>query len=170
MRPRPGRDQTGLLRSYGERSAAPVRPIGVKAPLRLVATLAVALALAACDAADEPAYEPQLWVDRAGNELPTTTIHSDIGPEHCDLQSATILSVGITGPSVGEQYFRDPEGVFADYTSGTYDGETRLPADATQTGYRRGDWSLWLTAKAAYVVTPDHVERWPVADERPGCA
>jgi hypothetical protein len=142
----------------------------VKSPVRLVATLGVAVVLGACAAGDEPAYEPQLWVDRAGNELPATTVHSDVGPAHCDLQSATILSVGVTGPTVGEQYLRDPRGVFRDYTNGTYDGDTELPPDARETGFRRGDWTLWLTPKAAYVVTPDHVERWPVADRRPGCA
>lgn len=163
-------ERRGSIDPATERFATTVRPIGVKTAVRLVAALVVALVLAACGAEEEPAYEPQLWVDRAGNELPSTIIQSDVGPEHCGWQSATILSVGVTGPTVGEQYLRDPRGLFLDYTDGTYDGDTKLPAGAKESGYHRGEWTLWLTPNAAYVVTPSHVERWPVADQRPGCA
>jgi len=39
----------------------------------------------------------------------------------------------------------------------------KLPAGATETGYRSGDRQLWLGADddGAYIVTPGGIERWP---------
>jgi hypothetical protein len=45
----------------------------------------------------------------------------------------------------------------------TYAAGIALPADANDSGYRSGELQLWFTPAdtAAYVVSPDGVERWP---------
>jgi hypothetical protein len=75
--------------------------------------------------------------------------------------------------SFGRQYLRDPFGAFAGVRLlDAYDGDADLPDDASFSGYRSADGlELWFTDedRAAYVVTPDGVERWPRAEEPIGC-
>lgn len=55
----------------------------------------------------------------------------------------------------------------------TYAEGVELPEDATFSGYRTADGlEQWFTPedRAAYVVTPDGVERWPRTGEPIGCA
>jgi hypothetical protein len=55
----------------------------------------------------------------------------------------------------------------------TYAEGVELPEDAAFSGYRTDDGlELWFTSTdtAAYIVTPDGVERWPRADPAIGCA
>ena len=62
----------------------------------------------------------------------------------------------------GNLYFRDPAGVMSNLTTTTYDAAAKLPSTATDTGYRTGSWALWIDpGKDAYIVSTDHVERWP---------
>jgi hypothetical protein len=94
------------------------------------------------------------------------------GPAHCEWQSARMLHIEQDDGSV-TQYLRDPEGVF-DFAPllETYAEDTELPADAMDSGYRsREGFELWFTLsdRAAYVVTPDGIERWPRAEEPVGC-
>jgi hypothetical protein len=130
---------------------------------------------ASCDPAELPASftdseEFEIWTDRQGQRLPTTTISSHAGPEHCDWQSAHFLYLGR-----GEdrrQYVRDPESVFeSDSLTAPYDGDVRLPDHARDTGYRLGDQELWLSdaRSVAYVRTPDGVEAWPMTKRMVGC-
>ena len=97
------------------------------------------------------------------------------GPGHCAWESARMLHVSNADGSLGKQYLRDPIGTFDDIPSllDTYAEGVEMPADATFSGYRTADdLELWFTAedRAAYVVTPDGVERWPRADPPIGCA
>ncbi|MCX5135337.1 hypothetical protein OOK06_25050 [Streptomyces sp. NBC_00340] len=130
---------------------------------------------ASCDPSEWPAsyarskgYE--IWADRTGHRVPTTKVSSSPGAEHCDWQSAHFLDLG-SGPN-SRQYVRDPEGLFdSGLLKGTYDADTRMPADARDTGYHYRDWTLWLAAdrSTAYVRTSDGVEAWPAAARPIGC-
>ncbi|WP_406497318.1 hypothetical protein OHB06_44355 [Streptomyces sp. NBC_01604] len=130
---------------------------------------------ASCDPAELPASftdseEFEIWTDRQGRRLPTTTISSHAGPEHCDWQSAHFLYLGR-----GEdrrQYVRDPQSAFeSDALTTSYDGDVRIPDGARDTGYRLAEQELWLTddRSVAYVRTPDGVEAWPVTKQMVGC-
>ncbi|KUN23644.1 hypothetical protein AQJ23_23850 [Streptomyces antibioticus] len=122
---------------------------------------------ASCDPAEfEPSFtdsqEYEIWTDRSGKRVPLTVINSSVGPAHCDWQEAHFLGLGERRDH--KIYARDPHGVLrSDMLATPYDGDVRLPADAEDTGYRLGDWQLWLTADkgTAYVRTPDGVEAWP---------
>jgi len=65
-------------------------------------------------------------------------------------------------------------GVFGDVPMlGTYAEAVELPGDAFDSGYRSPEgFELWFTESdtAAYVVTPEGVERWPRAVNPIGCA
>ncbi|MDH6213820.1 hypothetical protein [Streptomyces pseudovenezuelae] len=131
---------------------------------------------ASCDPAELPAsytdgqwYE--IWTDARGKRVPIAKVHSSVGAEHCDWEKAHFLSLGEgEGDMQGRLYARDPDGVLADsMLTSAYDGDVRMPADAHDTGYRRGGWHLWLTdddSSRAYVRTADGVEAWPQV--RPG--
>lgn len=97
------------------------------------------------------------------------------GPGHCSWESARMLHVNNADGTLGRQYLRDPTGAFADIPSllDTYAEGVELPSDASFSGYRTADGlELWMTLedRAAYVVTPGGVERWPRADPPIGCA
>lgn len=109
------------------------------------------------------------WVNEATGDILT-----DIeAPAHCDWQSARMLHVEEDG-QLARQYLRDPEGVFGfAKLLETYAEGVKLPGDAVDSGYRSPEgFELWFTASdtAAYVVTPDGVERWPRAEEPVGCS
>ncbi|MFE1289966.1 hypothetical protein [Streptomyces sp. NPDC058751] len=128
---------------------------------------------ASCDPSEFPeswtktnGYE--IWTDRDGRRVPTTEVSSSVGAEHCDWQSAHFLDLGRSG----RLYARDPRGVLPPGAlAAAYDGDVRMPADARDTGYRYGDWRLWLTPdrSTAYVRTSDGVEAWPSTASRFGC-
>ena len=100
------------------------------------------------------------------------------GPGHCDWETARMLHVAKADGTLDRQYLRDPLGVFVDeqFDDGLLDSYAEgvdLPTDASFSGYRTPDGlELWFTSedRAAYVVTPDGVERWPRADPPRGCA
>ncbi|MER6539515.1 hypothetical protein ABT215_38195 [Streptomyces sp900105755] len=127
---------------------------------------------ASCDPSELPAGVtsgpgwPEIWTDAHGRRVPVSRITSSAGAEHCGWQSAHFLTVG------GRTYVRDPHGVFAQDSvlGGRYDGDTAMPADAHDTGYRLRAWRLWLTddGDTAYVRTAQGVEAWP--KERRGFA
>ncbi|MGI8998865.1 MAG: hypothetical protein ACR2GO_04080 [Candidatus Limnocylindria bacterium] len=106
----------------------------------------------------------------------TGEILTDIaGPEHCGWESARMLHVSNDDGTLARQYLRDPFGVFSDVPAllDTFAEGVKLPENASYSGYRTEDGlELWFTPedRAAYVVTPDGVERWPRADEPIGCA
>ncbi len=105
----------------------------------------------------------------------TGEIVTDIsGPAHCGWESARMLHLTTEDGSLNRQYLRDPLGVFSDVPAllDTYAADVELPDDAVFSGYRTTNGlELWFTPedRAAYVVTPDGVERWPRAEEPIGC-
>lgn len=108
----------------------------------------------------------QVWTDSDGRAVPTTTIESWTGPQHCDWQSMTFLHVGKA------EYVRDPHPELADFFAEPYDEHTELPADAVDTGFQRDGEHLWLSPdkRRAYVGTRDDVEAWPRTVQPLGCA
>ena len=102
----------------------------------------------------------QVWEDRDGQRVPTTTLSSNQGAEHCGWQDITFLELG------GVQYVgvpvADEEATSAPVT---------VPPDAVDSGYRRGGIELWLAADetAAYLIGPAGVEHWPAAREPMRC-
>jgi len=130
---------------------------------------------ASCDPAEFPASftdtKFEIWTDRDGRRVPTTTLSSSVGPEHCDWESVHFLALG-EGEDA-RQYARDPEGALGsgELLTSEYDGDIRMPADARDTGYRFDDWALWLTddKATAYVRTSHGVEAWPATNDWVAC-
>lgn len=95
------------------------------------------------------------------------------GPGHCGWESARMMHVEEGGVPV-KQYLRDPNGVFDQARLlDTYAEGVELPDDASDSAYRSPEgWELWFTESdtAAFVVTPEGVERWPRPSELIGCA
>lgn len=127
--------------------------------------------LRACDASefdpDVPLTFPvTIWTDAAGNRASTETIRSTPGPGHCGWDSAIWLHVG------ANLYFRDPAGVMALFTETVFEPKVHLPDGAVDSGFRTGEWSLWLDPGGdAYLLSPGTVERWPRSvDPNIGCA
>jgi hypothetical protein len=130
---------------------------------------------ASCDPAELPERSTddqpyEIWTDEQGRGVSVNKISSSRGPEHCDWQTAHFLELGHgAGRAL---YARDPRDVLSGLLTAPYDEDTTLPDDAHDTGYRNGEWELWLTAdrKKAYVRTPHGVEAWPAVKKGMGCA
>jgi hypothetical protein len=108
----------------------------------------------------------QIWTDADGRPLPTTTIESWEGPEHCDWQSMTFLHLG------GAVYVRNPQPDLADFFATPYEEDADLPAHAVDTGYERNGDRLWLSTdrQRAFVGNEQGVEVWPRTIDPLGCA
>ena len=89
--------------------------------------------------------------------MPTTTIESWKGPEHCDWQSMTFLHLG------GAVYVRNPQPDLADFFATPYEEHADLPAHTVDTGYERNGDRLWLSTdrQRAFVGSEQGVEAWP---------
>ncbi len=107
----------------------------------------------------------QIWSDSSGRPVPTTTIESWLGPEHCDWQSMTFLSLGRS------TYVRDPQPDLADFFAEPYRPHATLPPGAVDTGFERDGEHLWLAPDdgRAFVGTTDEVEVWPRTTRPLGC-
>ena len=126
-----------------------------------------------------PGYPGYQWT-RNGHTVPTAELGASAGPNHCDWQSATILTIGwplgTSAQNAGHArtYIRDPKGVMG----GTYKQRllkgAQLPATARSTGYKLGSIELYLSPadqdEAVYLVAPSGTERWPRADPFYACA
>lgn len=125
---------------------------------------------ATCDPAEyaptaDAGLEQTVWTDRDGNRVPTSTITTMQGDAHCDWQTVTFLHLN------DQQYLRDPQHLLSGSTVRPYDGDAQLPADASDTGFRRGSDELWLAddGTVAYLVTDSGVEAWPSTTGMVGC-
>jgi len=113
----------------------------------------------------------QVWV----HEETGLILHDIGGSSHCGWQTIRLLHISSDEGTIVKQYVRDPEGIFAGdqpRTRTDYAEDVDLPADATFSGYRSADGiEIWFTETddAAFMVTPDAVERWPRADPPHGC-
>lgn len=108
----------------------------------------------------------QIWTDSDGRPVPTTTIESWRGPEHCDWQSMTFLHLGEA------VYVRNPDPSLAEYFAEPYQEHSDLPAAAIDTGFERDGEHLWQSPdeQRAFVGIQDDVEVWPRTIERLACA
>lgn len=133
---------------------------------------------AQCDPSEFPASVTdalgiQVWEDAAGDRVPVANVQSYPGPEHCDWQDITFLTLDTEN---GErQYLRDTTGELRQMLTTTFDASATLPEQATDTGFERDGLRLWVhpNGTAAYLVdktNPANVERWPAAKERVACA
>ena len=125
-----------------------------------------------------PVYPGYQWT-RNGKAVPTGELGASGGPNHCDWQSATILTIGWPLGTVSQNaghsrsYIRDPKGVMGGTYMQRLVKDARLPAATRPTGYKLGSIELYLSPvdqdEAIYLVTPSGAERWPRADPFFGC-
>jgi hypothetical protein len=113
----------------------------------------------------------RVWAHRTDGSILTDIA----GPGHCGWESARMLHVPNADGTLVKQYLRDPFGVFSDIPNllDTYSEGVELPDDASDSGYRSPDGhELWFSEAdtAAYVVTPEGVERWPRPADPIGCS
>ena len=114
-----------------------------------------------------------VWEDGSGRRVPITRIQSFQGAEHCSWEDITFLLLGPERKA--DWYVKDTRGELRELLRTTFSDEAKLPADATDTGFRRDGRQLWIgrAEHAAYLVSlddPDDVQRWPQAKRRIGCA
>lgn len=126
---------------------------------------------ARCDLSEFPdavaeANGTQVWTDESGARVPTGTIKSYPGPEHCDWQDMTFLHLGKA------VYVREPDRYLREFFAEPYDPRLPLPAHAVDTGYARGGEQLWLSPdqQRAYVGVRTEVDLWPRTVEPLLCA
>jgi hypothetical protein len=127
---------------------------------------------AACDPAEWPpstsdALGIDVWSNRDGDRVPTSTIQSFRGAEHCGWEDTTFLWLGEGGRD-GE-FYREPSPDMRRFLLTTYAAEVALPPDARDSGFARDGRQLWLAAdgSAAYLVgAGGGAERLP-ASSRP---
>lgn len=119
----------------------------------------------------------QVWTNPNGERAPHTRIQSYAGPDHCDWQDITFLSLDEgRRPQVDpRQFLRDTEGALEEYLTTTFAEVNRLPEGAQDTGFSREGRRLWLDTapRAAYLVDesdPSSIERWPASTEPIHCA
>lgn len=134
-------------------------------------------AWATCDPSELPAAVSDamnvgIWTDATGTRVPSTTIRSFQGPQHCDWDDITFLELGPEGSA--QEYLRDPRGELADFLAMSYSTAVLLPEDAVDSGFHRDGRVLWTVPdkKAAYLVSQrdvDDVERWPAASTPIAC-
>lgn len=128
---------------------------------RKVAAVVIAVGLTAgCGAS------PQVWTG------PSETVTAYPGAKHCNLDSVLFFDLD------GQQYVFDPGStVERQMLIGEPEKNAQLPADATDTGLRRGKAALWLAAdgNAVYLVSGDlakpgdAAQLWPRAVEPIRC-
>ncbi len=132
------------------------------------AVLLALLVLATSACGDDHERLLKGW-ERDGRGVSESEIRTDAGATHCEWDDALIL--GLVWPLDGDgsggawhSYVRDPEGVMADYSAGSFDDDAELPGDAVATGYEHdAAGELWLAddLATAYLVDGDAVEAWP---------
>jgi hypothetical protein len=117
---------------------------------RRLGFVAVAFLTAAC-------VQHRTWRYSLDGTVPTSVLEESTGSSHCGWQDTWFIYFR------DDSYVQDTQHRF--HTRPTYDAEARLPAGAKFTGLVDGDRELWAedgrAPRAVYVVTSDHVERWP---------
>lgn len=114
-----------------------------------------------------------VWLDATGAPVPTADVMTLRGAERCGWEDVTFIEVDReSGHPL--QLVDDPSGSLDAQLRGTYAAHASLPADAEDTGWRRGGMALWLqpSGDAGYLVNvadPTDVERWPRAKKPLTC-
>lgn len=116
----------------------------------------------------------QLWEDRAGRPVATTTVVSHTASGE-DCLPAGMTTLDLAGGSLerGRSYAAHPDPDFyPDFFTVAYAENQPLPASARATGYERDGRQLWLAADGsrAYVGTSSAVDVWPAEVQPLGCA
>ena len=166
----------------GDRSAAHAGPLFADHPDRVTArsrALLLALLVFATSACASDDHERLLTGDddgpslagweRSDPEVAPSVIRIYEGEVHCDMDSALILEIdwppdGGSTENAVNVFVRDPEGVFAQDTVGSFVPDAELPDDAIPTGWQNDTGvELWLAddLTTAYAVDGDTVEAWP---------
>lgn len=114
-----------------------------------------------------------VWENAAGQRVPTSTIESFTGSEHCDWQDVTFLRLG--SKRTDPEYVRDPAKKLTDSLTAPFERTGQLPPTAIDTGLHRDGRQLWLAQDQtrAYLVSvddPTNVEVWPASKTQIGCA
>ena len=115
----------------------------------------------------------QVWNDNSGRRISTTRVASAPGPEHCNWEDMTFLSIDGGDLNRGQTYLEHPHpGLYPDYLGVPYSARVELPSDAQDTGYQYDGRHLWLAPNQsrAFVGTPDSVAVWPRTIQPLGCA
>ena len=133
---------------------------------------------AVCDLVELPAdfveeLGYQVWTDAKGQSVPTRRLEVFRGPEHCDWQDMTFLSLG-RWDDQAPTFVRDPDPdpSLRECLAEPYLPQATLPAGAVDSGFRRGQDQLWLAPdrSRAYVgPAPEDVEMWPRMVKRLDC-
>ncbi len=129
------------------------------------------------------------WYDRNGRPLPDGSERSEqlvldvyTGHSHCDWQNVVFMELGwppgsvVSNRSNFRQYIRNPGPgrVPQEGLPETYVRDAKLPNDAFDTGFHRGDWHLWVSPSHAdkyiYLVNGDRAERWTRSRHPTRCA
>ena len=107
----------------------------------------------------------QIWSDASGRPVPTSTIESWLGPEHCDWQSMTFLSLG-SRPTSETRCRTSPT------TSRSPTRPRAAAAGCPRHGLRAGRPAAVAVPgrQRAFVGTTEEVEVWPRAVQELGCA
>jgi hypothetical protein len=115
---------------------------------------------------ETPGPYGRTWFDASGAIVPPSTLLETEGGGDCTWESTTILHLKDSA------FVRDPPGLLRAHTLGSYEPAATLPADAVSTGYTLGGRTIWQGSdpNAIYVVSADHVERWPAISPEFGCA
>ena len=109
----------------------------------------------------------EIWVDDAGERVPTSTLTMYRGPAHCGWETVTFLAVE------GTTFASDPADALGELIDVPFAPDTDLPLGAEPTGYHhaRGELFLDPDATVAYIVTGDGtVEGWPALTSPAVCA
>lgn len=117
---------------------------------------------------------PDTWTNPSDSDV-VRSVRSNRGPVHCGWQEMRFLYLDVTAlppedPQHRRTYVANPTPA---YGQTGWDPDTDLPADAIDTGWRRGSTQLWLAAadgtEAAFLVDGPTVERLPLDETGQGC-
>lgn len=115
------------------------------------------------------------WYDGQGRPIPngdgSEPLMMDVHPgeqSHCGWGHILFMELSWPLGSVPKergdlrQYVRDTDGEFTG--ENRFAADAKLPTDAYDTGWHRGEWHLWVSPSQVddyiYVVNEDRVERW----------
>jgi hypothetical protein len=168
------RASAGLVADAGPSepsSAATAKPHACSAPIN-----------SPLDVASEPPFRIQAayekWTDKQGCLVRIDVLFERPGPARCNFQETRVIGVGTpfgaryASAADSQQYVRDPNGVYKNpaLVAG-FNPMADLPGSAQDSGFRRGDWELWLDPQepsGIYLKRGRLIERWP-RGEVPGC-
>jgi hypothetical protein len=112
------------------------------------------------------------WFDRAGNPIPDERLEVWTGSRSCDISGTTFMA--LTWPLDAASTY-EPEIRMESYVWQPPDGYLRpdavtpgiveaMPSDAKNTGFHRGQLTLWISEsnlrKVVFVTDGDEIQRW----------